>query len=221
MTGARPWVEEAVDPEEDLAGDSRLLAAASPASRVRTVGRPFVSIGVAEREDGEAARRARALGLPVLRRSSGGTGLLHLAGDFVWSIVLPRTDPRVGRDYARAYHRLGSEVQSALTERGIPAAWTPAPGVDPHYCLLAPRGDVISVGGRALGGAAQHLTATALLHHGTLNVRLDRAQLADLFGLPVPLTERHLTSLTEAAPALDVPALGERLARALARWVDG
>ncbi len=221
MPGAVARVEEGVDPAEMLRRDVELLAAAAPVSRVTRVTSAFVALGVAQRGQIAVEARARAAGLPVLRRTSGGSGLLHLAEDLVWSVVLPRSDPRVGRDFARAYARLGSAVRDVLGEAGVEAAWAPAAGVAPEYCLLSSRGDVLRVAGRAVGGAAQHLTKEAILHHGTVNISLDRSRLSDLFQIPPPVVERHLTSLAEEAPALDRREFGARLARRLTEWVDG
>ncbi|HYK94023.1 MAG TPA: hypothetical protein VEY07_08305 [Thermoplasmata archaeon] len=207
--------------EENLTRDERLLAAGVPAGRVATLEGPVLTLGVAQPPATPAATRARSLGIPVVPRRSGGTGLLHQPGDIVWSVILPRRDPRVGRNYARSFDRLGVGAVDSLAGVGIVAQWSPALGLSPEYCLLAPRGQVLTVDGRAIGGAAQHVTARALLHHGTINVRVDRAGLAALFDLDFETAEKSVTSVTELRPTVDLERLATELARHLGEWLVG
>ncbi len=213
-------VEAGVDPNENLRRDAERLGEGRPGLRVASLAGVSVSLGVSQSSETTVARRARALGLPVVHRSSGGSGLLHEEGDLVWSIVLPREDPRVGRDFSTAYGRLGAAVTASLRSQGLPADWTTAPGVAPSYCLLSPRGQVLSVRGRAIGGAAQHLTRRALLHHGTVNVSLDRDRIASLFDVPISLSQRYLTCLMDETPRVVGADLARSLADHLASWLE-
>ncbi|MFI5415257.1 MAG: hypothetical protein ACHQ16_06305, partial [Candidatus Lutacidiplasmatales archaeon] len=110
-----------VEPSENEAHDARDLADARPKVRVGRIGFAAVSLGVGQTLSTATARRARALGLPVFRRSTGGTGVLLGEGDVVWSIVLPRHDPRVGPDFVHAYGRFGSGVVKTLASFGVQA----------------------------------------------------------------------------------------------------
>lgn len=106
-----------------------------------------------------------------------------------------------------------------LRELGQDSAWTPANAHWPAYCLTSGRGQVLSVSGRALGGASQHVTAQALLHHGTLSLVTDAAALAELFTLPPAVIEADLTSLRGLG--LEPPSdLATRLAESLARALE-
>src|SRR5208282_5648586 len=122
-------------------------------------------VGVGVPPDAAYLQRAAGARIPAVRRTTGGSGLLHAPGDLAWSIVLPRADPRVGKDYVHAYPRLGAGVVDFLSERGVAAKWVDPPGTDPDYCLLSARGSVLALEGKVLGGAAQHLAGGALLHH--------------------------------------------------------
>jgi len=94
----------------------------------------------------------------------------------------------------------------------VAVRWTDPPGSDPEYCLLSARGSVLKHGDRVLGGAAQHLSEKALLHHGILPLEpLDRPLLRELFGLTARAAGR-LTSLRE----LGVEGAAEELAWKLA-----
>jgi lipoate---protein ligase len=200
---------------EILEEDERLLALGGAAFRVRRGTDLVLCLGVAQPDDHRAAVAARRSGIPVVRRRSGGLGLLLAPGDLTWSIVLPRDDPRLAAGPIAATERLGAGIVAALAEAGLPAAWSPPIALSDSYCLLGPRGKVLTVDGRAIGGAAQHLTRSALLHHGVVNWTVDRPRLHGLFGLPPEIAERHLGSLLELLPSADPERLAESLRRAL------
>lgn len=196
---------------ENLTEDDSLLRAAVASVRVAVVRDGYVSIGVSQPDATPAASRARARGIPVVRRPSGGTGVLQIPGDIAWAVVLPRSHPLVGRTYSRAYARLGAPVVEQLARWGVEAEWRPSPGLSEELCLLGSRGESLFAGDAVLGGAAQHLTGRAILHHGLLNVELDRALIGELFQVP-PGTLRAVTGLREHG----LTAPSETLARELA-----
>lgn len=173
-----------------------ILRRGAPAVRAAALTDRAVSYGVGVPVDAPYLTRASQAGVPVVLRTTGGSGLLHGPGDLAWSVVLPRVDTRVGDDYVHAYPRLGAGVVRFLADRDIAATWEDPPGTDPDYCLLSPRGSVLVHKGLILGGAAQHLAGGALLHHGILPLELDRAMLGTIFGLSSAARDR-LTSLRE------------------------
>ena len=191
-------------PEEQAARDRQLLDQAAPAVRVALLRSSAISLGVSQTDDAPAARRAREVGIPVVRRGSGGTAVFHAPGDVTFTIILPRSAALVGRDFTRAYGRLGAGVVERLRSWGVAANWTDPPGLSEEFCLWSSRGKVLSVGGRVLGGAAQHLTATTLLHHGLLLGDPHRDALRRLLELPEGLLKDRLVGLNE----LPVPNSG-------------
>lgn len=204
---------------EELRGHEALLRDGRPAARAVVVRGTAVSYGVRVPPTAGYLERARAAGIPTAARTSGGTGILHLDGDLLWAIVLPRRDPRASRGFVRGYRRLGAAIVETLSRRGLVASWGPPPGTSEAYCPLSSRGEVLWIGDRVVGAAAQHATGTALLHHGSLAWTVDRPTVAKLFGLALPGPPDRLGSLTEArlaGPALRLAEeLGERLAAGL------
>jgi lipoate-protein ligase A len=204
----------------NLEEDARRLRAAVRSTRAAALLDRSISYGVAVHGEPGYLARARAATLPVLRRSTGGSGVLHLPGDLTWSVVLPRTDPRVGRDYVRAYDRLGAGVVSFLAAHGVGAVWSAAPDLVPDYCVLSGRGQVLSIGTRVLGGAAQHATRHALLHQGMIARRVDGPVLEQIFGIRERSVLDRLTGLEELGisdpPAVLAQQLADALDRALA-----
>lgn len=200
-----------LDPAENEARDASDLSAAKPKVRVARMSAPALSLGVGQPLSTATARRARALGLPVFRRSTGGTGVLLGEGDVVWSIVLPRSDGRVGADFVHAYGRFGRGVVHTLASFGVESAWGPALGLSEEYCFLGSRGCALMVEERVLGGAAQHATQHALLHHGVLPLTIDRQRLEAVFGLAPAYSEPKLTTLMEVVPAVNPISFSARL----------
>jgi len=205
--GLTTWVDVRVTCPENVRTDEVILRRAVPAVRVAVLSDRATSYGVGVHADAPYLLRATREHLPTVRRTTGGTGLMHAPGDLAWSVVLPRADPRVGTDYVHSYARLGEGVVRFLADRGVRSAWVAPPGTDPDYCLLSARGSVLAQGEKILGGAAQHLSGKALLHHGILPLEIDRLLLETVFRLPKPSLAR-LTSLRE----LGVDGAPEQLA---------
>lgn len=196
--------------------DEELLRAGRRTFRVAVLSDHSLSVGVSQQEGAVCVDRAKELGLSIVHRSTGGLALWHVPGDLAWSLVLPRPDPLVGPDFTKAYARLGAGPSGFLSGLGIASSWTPPAGRTGEFCLLSGRGLVLSVGGRALGGAAQHITADALLHHGVLPYHLEPPRLAQLFDLSPETVERSLTSLQHLIQGVPSHRLARQLRSALA-----
>jgi len=197
--------------EESVRQDEALLAAGRPAVRVAVVLDRAITLGVAQPTTDPAALRARSEGLAVVSRSTGGAGLLHLPGDLAWTLVLPRDHPAAGHDFVSGYERLGAGVVAFLAESGIRAEWSEPFGLSESYCLLGSRGRVLTAGGKAIGGAAQHATRDALLHQGVLNRSVDRDLLARVFDLPATTVEQKVSGFAELGVGRSPVDLAERL----------
>ncbi len=199
--------------------EEELLQAAQPAVRVTIVRAPALSIGIGVPEGADYVVRAREIGLPIVRRTTGGTGILHAPGDLLWSVVLPRGDPRIGPDLASAYARLGAGVVDWLAAHAIRSAWIPAPGLSASCCPLGPRGRALTIDDRVLSGAAQHLTSRGFLHHGSLPRRIDRAQHAEVFGLRDPEETGRLLGTSDLGIDEPPAAIAGAVERAIERRI--
>ncbi|HYA54000.1 MAG TPA: hypothetical protein VEG42_00160 [Thermoplasmata archaeon] len=205
---------------EDVRTDEAILRRAVPAVRVAVLIDRSVSYGVGVHTNSPFLARCAKEGIPTVRRTTGGTGILHAPGDLAWSVVLPRSDPRVGQDFVHAFDRLGEGVVRFLAERGVTARWQAPPGSDPEYCLLSARGSVLTHEGKILGGAAQHLAGSALLHHGILPVEVDRGLVQRLFHLPASSVGR-LSCLRELGVLGDSEKLAWKLAAKISDSLSG
>jgi lipoate-protein ligase A len=212
----RVSVDGPLELRESFDRDEGLLSVGGLAARVALLRGRHLSYGVGVPGSAPYLRRAEDAGIPIVRRTTGGTGLLHEDGDLAWSVVLPRSDPRVGRDFVRAYARLGRGALRFLEELGLAGSWGPAPGTAPDYCTLSSRGEVLRVEERIVGGAAQHVVRSSILHQSTISVDLHRPDIGHLFGLPSPGPSDRLAGLRELGVRASSTELLETLARALA-----
>ena len=115
--------------------------------------RPCVVAGSAQNLCREVRpARLRRLGIPMLRRVSGGGTVYHDLGNVNYSIITAQTGPT---DYAKSL----APVVDALDRIGVPARMR---GV----CDLA-------IGERKISGSAQRSADGRLLHHGTLLFETD------------------------------------------------
>lgn len=94
-------------------------------------------------------KRCRELGLPIVRRPSGGGTVLHHPNNLNYSLYLPETGSNGVREESL---RLSRPVASTLENLGIPVR-------------VKPNG--LFVGREKIGGTAQS-RRWGLLHHGTL-----------------------------------------------------
>lgn len=93
-------------------------------------------------------------GIKVVRRLSGGGAVYHDRGNLNFTFIEPRT---LGQD--TTFQAFTRPVISALRGLGLDA-------------IFSSRND-ITVDGKKISGNAQYLTATRVLHHGTLLVDTD------------------------------------------------
>jgi lipoate-protein ligase A len=197
------------------------LRAGEPAVLVSWITDEALTLGASQAAESPAALRARSLGLDVLRRGSGGTGVHFGEGDLAWAVVLPRSDPRVGGRFCAAYAPLGEGVVRWLAEAGVTARWRPSEGLETELCLLGPRGEVLDTGGRVLGGAAQHVTGRALLHEGVLPSRVRTERLGALFEIPPSRLRAELAGYCELGKGLEPSNSAASLAKSLEAALGG
>ncbi len=217
MAGMRLELKGSLTPMEVVRRDESALQTGDPRIMVARCSELALTLGVSQDLTAEPARRAQSLGVPVYHRASGGAAVLHEPGDLFWSIVLPRSSPLVGRDYVHAYGRLGEGVVRALPSRLAPR-WHPSPEVFPSHCFLSGRGEVLFCGDRILGGASQHVTPAAILHHGVILASVDPRKMEGIFGMPERVRSQYLTSLEELGITGEMGI--ERLGSALIRWLS-
>ncbi|MEQ1700796.1 MAG: hypothetical protein ABMA25_11845 [Ilumatobacteraceae bacterium] len=116
-----PWIIEHVH------GDAGAFHQTDPVARrsatFLTVASPTLVLGSAQRESEVDHGVARALGVEVVRRRSGGGAVLLQPDEFVWlDLVIPAGDPLWLDDVGRAMLWVGELWQRALASLGVDGA---------------------------------------------------------------------------------------------------
>jgi lipoate-protein ligase A len=111
----------------DTHGDTAAFHSHDPLPRrtatFHTVERPTLVLGSAQPEQRVQHRVAAALGVEVVRRRSGGGGVLLLPGEFMWlDVVIPTGDPLWSDDVGRAMVWVGECWSAALSVLGVAGA---------------------------------------------------------------------------------------------------
>lgn len=154
--------------------------------RVYSWAAPTLSLGRNQRAAGlYDVELARARGIDVVRRPTGGRALLHHR-EITYSVTAPAGDGHRMHDAYRAINHL---LCSALHVLGVDARIaagsrrTPPPGIAP--CFELPSAGELVLGGRKLAGSAQYATGGSFLQHGSILVRDDQGALAALTRVPL------------------------------------
>jgi lipoate-protein ligase A len=132
---------------------------------------PCLSLGRNQRAAGNYdPAAARALGIDIVRRPTGGLAVLH-ADELTYAVIAPAAP--LGGPRA-AYRAVNEALVNALRELGVPAvlgggAEARAPSPDAlHPCFERPApGEVVALG-RKLVGSAQRVERGAILQHGSI-----------------------------------------------------
>src|SRR5262245_45051045 len=123
--GPRAWrliQDGPADAAWNMSVDEALLLAAPgspPALRLYTWTEPSVSLGFRQAEPAWLWR-CEALGVPVVRRVTGGGAVLH-AGDLTYSVVAPLDAPELPGDLRGSYEWIRAQLIRGLERAGLAA----------------------------------------------------------------------------------------------------
>lgn len=153
-----------------MAADEALLASvadgAPPALRLYRWQPPALSLGHFQAEDDVDRAACARLGVEVVRRPTGGQGLLH-GGDLTYAVVMPRPTGAAGGVDA-VYGLLAGAIIAGLRRLGVDAAVARHDGPAGPVCFAGQQGADLRVGERKLCGSAQVRRGGALLQHGSI-----------------------------------------------------
>lgn len=156
------------------------------------------------------AARARSLGIDIVRRPTGGLGVLHDA-ELTYAVVAPAAllgGPRA------AYHTINRALALGLQDLGIPAelaggvrrASVTAAFQDSQPCFALPASGEVVAGGRKLVGSAQRVERRTILQHGSIllggsQATVGQLRLRDGGAGPADVTATSVTELLGRQPA--------------------
>lgn len=189
-------------PSRDLAFEAGLLerAAAGRCSvLVASWPGPAVVLGYAQPPADADLDWCREQGIPVLRRLSGGTGVVH-RGDLAVGLALP-AEHEWGGAVLGLYERFLDVLEPALGALGSRARRLEQPRrasrVRSPVCFLDQLADTLAVDGRKVVGCSQVRRKGAVLVHAVVLLGLDPGLTARVFGVDEAAVQAGL------APALE------------------
>ena len=214
------WESWEGPPVADLAREELLLEAAGggPHLFAYSWASPALVLGYGQDpERGVDLDACRRLGIPVLRRASGGTGVLH-QGDLSLSLALPAAHPWA-RGIGPLYDGFVESLREAVATFGIHCERARRPAPRPRarspICFEDQLTESLLLDGKKVLGCAQVRRASAALVHGTLLLGLDVNLQAEVFGVP---TQRITAAMAALPPPPPSPrALARSCALSLAR----
>jgi len=178
-----------------------------------------VALGYAQKTEEADLEWCRKNGVQVLRRLTGGTGVIHrgdlgvglfLPGEHLWAKGVVGLYGRFLDVLGPALRSLGSEV----TRLEEPAH---ASRVRSPVCFLDQLSDTLVVDGRKVVGCAQTRRRGAVLIHAAVLLGLDADLYARVFGVPA---EEVLSGLAPALEDADAREVGEAIVEKLADALD-
>jgi lipoate-protein ligase A len=202
--------------EADLALLGSVAAGREPALRLYRWAPPALSLGrfqPASDVDGDTCAR---LGVEIVRRPSGGRGLLHGA-DLTYAVALPRPPGASGRVSA-VYELVAGALIAGLARLGVTASVARRDGPAGPVCFAAQQGADLRVGDRKLCGSAQARRDGAVLQHGSILLTRFEFDETDLLRAPAdgpPLDRAGLRAATVTLEELGAPAGASEVAAAL------
>jgi lipoate-protein ligase A len=153
-----------------MAADEALLdsvaAGAPPALRLYRWAAPALSLGRFQPDDDVDVDACTRLGVEVVRRPTGGQGLLHGA-DLTYAVAMPRPEGAPGGVDA-VYTALAGALIAGLARIGVPAAIARHDGPAGPVCFAGQQGADLRVGDRKVCGSAQVRRDGAVLQHGSI-----------------------------------------------------
>jgi lipoate-protein ligase A len=212
-------LDPALSGAENMARDEALLRAAEQADEFTPVLRlygwnePSLSIGYAQ-----DAAAFKSMGLPVVRRITGGRAVLH-ASEVTYSVTAPVSGPLFSGGAGRAYSVLSGCIVAALKDIGVEAELargrrTGARESGKEACFYAPSRFEVMAGARKLVGSSQRRFKRAFLQHGSILMDIDVPLHERVFGPGLLARMTCVSSFSDAGEG----ELRERLVR---RFAEG
>lgn len=207
IDGARDGIENmALDRAMQLA---REAGESGPTVRLYRWVRPTLSLGRFQDAGSIDLDVCRDLGVDVVRRHTGGRGVLH--DDELTYSVVAGTDDGIPRATAAAYRVLSLGLVRAYESLGVEAELVGRPrGIrGSPACYLHSTPADLSVGQAKLSGSAQVWAGDTCLQHGSITRSRDLTRETAVFGLndagrrSLAMTALTLEDVLDSVPALE------------------
>lgn len=144
-----------------------------------------------------------ASGYDLVRRPTGGRAILHV-DELTYSVVAPRTEPRVTGGVVESYRRLSQGLVRGLERLGVANIIADQRvenrGAEGPVCFEVPSDYEITAGGKKLAGSAQMRAQGVVLQHGAIPLYGDITRICSLLAAhPDPAQVRARATTVEEA----------------------
>lgn len=201
---------------------SHATGEAPPTLRLYRWRRPTVTLGRFQDVAGVDIDVCEREGIDVVRRFTGGRGVLH-DDELTYSLVAGVRDG-LPRGVAASYRVLCAGLAEAYRALGVDAALTARPRGDGSSaaCYLHATAADLSLGALKLSGSAQVWHESTVLQHGSFTVTRDAAREASVFRLDDAGAARLAAETATLEDALSrTPSEGELVVAVIAGIADG
>jgi len=170
--------------QENMARDTAILrsledGSGTPTLRLYGWDVPTISIGYLQ-----SAEPFMGLGLPVVRRTTGGRAVVH-SSEVTYSVTGLIADPLFSGGVMAAYSVISGCIMAALADAGVSACFSrssSAPGARSEACFYSPSRYEVLIDGRKLVGSAQRRLRRAFIQHGSILMSIDEGLNRRVFG---------------------------------------
>jgi lipoate-protein ligase A len=208
-------LDAGIDAAGQMTADVALLqsvaAGAPPVLRLYRWDPPALSLGRFQPDDDVDREACMRLGVDVVRRPTGGRGLLHGA-DLTYAVAMPRPPGAAGRVDA-VYELLARGLIAGLAGVGVDAAVARHDGPSGPACFAGQQGADLRVGTLKLCGSAQVRSGGAVLQHGS--ILLDRLAFDETDVLHAGPSRAQLRKATVTLAELGAPTDAHVVAQAV------
>ncbi|HEY4176887.1 MAG TPA: hypothetical protein VGM90_08650 [Kofleriaceae bacterium] len=189
-------LDEHLSAAENMRRDDVLLARAEPVVRLYGWKPEAVSLGNSQSAAVIDLDAVREYGLDLIKRGTGGGGILHAATEVTYAVIVPIDFEAMPRDLPGSFAFLGDGVLRSLRALGLAAQIDSQPDrTRDALCYVRQQGTNITVGGKKISGGAQRRTRTAVLQHGTVIIDRDEARCARVFRTDTDTITTRVTSV--------------------------
>jgi lipoate-protein ligase A len=203
----------------NMAQDAAILAAVGrgevpPTLRLYRWSPPCLSLGYSQPAADVDLARLQERGWELVRRPTGGRAILH-TDELTYSVIGPKSDPRLDGSLMDSYRRISQALFQALQSLGLPVEVHQGKNPLAHHqpvCFENPSDFEITVRGKKIIGSAQARKKEGILQHGSLPLSGDLTRITQVLHYPTPQM-RH-----QAAEAL--LEKGETVAGVLGREIS-
>ena len=191
-----------------------------PTLRLYSWVRPTLTLGHFQSAAGIDRGICTRSGVDVVRRFTGGRGVLH--DDEVTYSIVAGIDDGIPSGTSASYRLLCGGLVEAYRLLGVDARLTPRPRGDgaSAACYLHATAADLSLGARKLSGSAQVWSGDTLLQHGSFIVSRDVSLEARIFGLADADASRLASETATLEDALGSRPSRERTLEAIATGIS-